>query len=166
MDCFRCVFHYRLVCVNDNLMLTSQDPLLSRIKTECYVVGITHCSFCYGFADQWTRPTCIATSMHSAGGIWRFMWILFMATLRSRCGHYIFALWFLLLFSFFFFFFFPRLISAVADLMSTVLPHMMWPYRLSANLECMSEMCCTLSLIHIWRCRRSYACRSRWSPYH
>ena len=25
---------------------------------------------------------------------------------------------------------------------------------------------CTLSLIHIWRCRRSYACRSRWSPYH
>ena len=23
-----------------------------------------------------------------------------------------------------------------------------------------------LSLIHIWRCRRSYACRSRWSPYH
>ena len=25
---------------------------------------------------------------------------------------------------------------------------------------------CNLSLIHIWRCRRSYACRSRWSPYH
>ena len=23
-----------------------------------------------------------------------------------------------------------------------------------------------LSLIHIWRCRRSYLCRSRWSPYH
>ena len=23
-----------------------------------------------------------------------------------------------------------------------------------------------LSLIHIWRCRRSYACRSRWSPFH
>ena len=23
-----------------------------------------------------------------------------------------------------------------------------------------------LSLIHIRRCRRSYACRSRWSPYH
>ena len=27
-------------------------------------------------------------------------------------------------------------------------------------------MYCTLSLIHIWRCRRSYACRSRWSPSH
>ena len=23
-----------------------------------------------------------------------------------------------------------------------------------------------LSLIHIWRCRRAAACRSRWSPYH
>ena len=23
-----------------------------------------------------------------------------------------------------------------------------------------------LSLIHIWRCRRSTTCRSRWSPYH
>ena len=35
-----------------------------------------------------------------------------------------------------------------------------------------SRWCCRweaeeeLSLIHIWRCRRSYACRSRWSPYH
>ena len=28
------------------------------------------------------------------------------------------------------------------------------------------ETCLRLSLIHIWRCRRSYACRSRWSPYH
>ena len=25
---------------------------------------------------------------------------------------------------------------------------------------------CSLSLIHIWRCRRSTLCRSRWSPYH
>ena len=24
----------------------------------------------------------------------------------------------------------------------------------------------TLSLIHIWRCRRAVGCRSRWSPYH
>ena len=47
--------------------------------------------------------------------------LLIMAALRSRCGHYIFALWFLLLF------FFPRLISAVADWMSTILPHMVWP---------------------------------------
>jgi len=48
---------------------------------------------------------------------------LFMAALRSRCGHYIFALWFLfLLLSFL-----PRLISAVTDKMSAILPHMVWP---------------------------------------
>jgi len=47
----------------------------------------------------------------------------------------IFILWFLLLSSFFF----PRLISAVGDWMSTILPHMVW---LSVNLECRSETCC------------------------
>jgi len=38
------------------------------------------------------------------------------------------------------FFFFLRLISAVADWMSAILPHMVWP---SVNLRCMSETCCT-----------------------
>ena len=28
------------------------------------------------------------------------------------------------------------------------------------------HMLVQLSLIHIWRCRRSTLCRSRWSPYH
>jgi len=37
--------------------------------------------------------------------------------------------------------FFPRLISAAADWMSAILPHMVWPY--SANLRCRSETCCT-----------------------
>jgi len=46
-----------------------------------------------------------------------------MAALRSRCGHYIFAPWFLIYSSFLF----PRLISAVGDWMSTILPHMAWP---------------------------------------
>jgi len=45
---------------------------------------------------------------------------LFMAALCNRCGHYIFALWFLYLF-------FPRLISAAAGWMSTILWHMVWP---------------------------------------
>ena len=40
------------------------------------------------------------------------------AALRSRCGHYIIVL--------FLSFFFPRLISAVADWMTTILRHMMW----------------------------------------
>ena len=62
---------------------------------------------------------------------------LVMAALCNRCGHYIFALRFLSSF----FFFFPRLISAVGDWMSTILPHI-W-CGLSVNLECMSEMCWT-----------------------
>jgi len=40
-----------------------------------------------------------------------------------------------------FFFLFSSLILAVADWMSTILPHMVWPY--SANLGCRSETCCT-----------------------
>ena len=47
---------------------------------------------------------------------------IFMAALLSRCGRYIFALWFLLIS-----FIFSRLISAVADWMSTILPQMVWP---------------------------------------
>jgi len=34
---------------------------------------------------------------------------------------------FMLFLSFFFLFFFPRLISAVGDWMSTILPHTVWP---------------------------------------
>jgi len=43
-----------------------------------------------------------------------------MAALLSRCGHYIFVL-------FLSSSFFPRLISAVVDWMSTILPYMVWP---------------------------------------
>jgi len=50
------------------------------------------------------------------------MVVIIMAALHSRCGHYIFALWFLLSSSFF-----PHVISVVADWMSTILPHMVWP---------------------------------------
>jgi len=51
---------------------------------------------------------------------------IIMAALCNRAGHYIFVLWFL---SFFLsiFLVFPRLISAAADLMSTILRHMVWP---------------------------------------
>jgi len=45
-----------------------------------------------------------------------------MAALHSRCGHYIFLLWF-----FFLSIFFPHVISAVADWMFTILPRMVWP---------------------------------------
>ena len=46
-----------------------------------------------------------------------------MAGLCNRADHYIFALWFLS-----FLLIFPRLITAVGDWMSTILPHIVWPY--------------------------------------
>jgi len=69
----------------------------------------------------------------------------------NRAGHYILQLWFCMaaqwVRSLYFaavvsFFFFPRLFSTVRDRMSTIglFPHMC---GISANLECMSEMCCT-----------------------
>jgi len=42
----------------------------------------------------------------------------------NRAGHYIFVLWFLPLSSFYLF---PRLFSAVADWISIILLHMVWP---------------------------------------
>jgi len=60
-----------------------------------------------------------------------------MVALWNRADRYIFALWFLLSS------FFPRLISAVADWMSAILPHMVWRCGLSANFRCRSETCCT-----------------------
>jgi len=57
--------------------------------------------------------------------IYIFMLWFVMVALWNRADHYIFALWLLL--SFFLLFLFPRLISAVADWMSAILPHMVWP---------------------------------------
>jgi len=48
--------------------------------------------------------------------------LFLMDALCNRAGHYILALWFYL-----FSIFFPRPISAAADWMSTILPHMVWP---------------------------------------
>ena len=40
------------------------------------------------------------------------------------------------------------------------------PFRCCLHVQLKRACNKNLSLIHIWRCRRSYACRSRWSPYH
>jgi len=48
--------------------------------------------------------------------------VVVMVALCYRADHYIFILWFLS-----FCLFFPRLISAVADPMSAILPHVVWP---------------------------------------
>jgi len=50
------------------------------------------------------------------------MFFLFMVALWNRADHYIFILWFLLSSIFF-----PCLISAVAEWMSTIHLHMVWP---------------------------------------
>jgi len=52
----------------------------------------------------------------------RKQFCLIMVALCNRADHYIF-----ILFHYSFFFVFPRLISAVGDWMSTILPHMVWP---------------------------------------
>jgi len=51
---------------------------------------------------------------------------IFMVAPWNGADHYIFILSFVLSF-FFLSIFFPRLISAAADWVSTILPHMMWP---------------------------------------
>ena len=77
----------------------------------------------------------------------KYTWSLFsMAALHNRCGHYILQLWFLS------FFFFPRLFSAVGDWM---LPHFHTWCGLSANLECMSEICCMWLAENTWH--KNYA---------
>ena len=62
---------------------------------------------------------------------------LIISGLRSRCGHYILQLWFLLLLSSSFF------IADSQRLQSGCLPYFYIWCGLSACLECMFEMCCT-----------------------
>ena len=88
-----------------------------------------------------SHPLCRHTGVFSSV---RCNTIITIAALCNRAGHYIFALWFL------FSIFFPRLISAVGDWMSTILPHKNTRCGLSANLECLSEMCCTRLAENTW----------------
>jgi len=52
---------------------------------------------------------------------------IIMAALCNGAGHYIFCPVVSFFLSSFYLFFFPRLISAVGDWMSAILPHMVWP---------------------------------------
>ena len=73
--------------------------------------------------QQWTTiARCAVPTVPTV--IWRFQLrsTLIMVALWNRADHYIFMLWFVLLLSFF-----ARLISAAADWMSAILPHMVWP---------------------------------------
>jgi len=72
------------------------------------------------------------------GGMLTKEHIIFMAALRSRCGHYIFVLW-VLLSSFFFFLFLAQSQRSQIGCLSYFCT---W-CGLSANLGCRSETCCT-----------------------
>jgi len=107
--------------------------------------------------------------------------VVYMAALCNTAGSYIFVLWFLLL-SFFvslwrqaiiflpcdFYLlllsiFFPRLISALAQSQRSeigCLPYFLTLCGLSANLECMSEMCCCTWLAENTGRKKSPFCRA------
>jgi len=89
-------------------------------------------SQCEGHTTNFAHNVLIIINTIPIGGF-QFSGALIMVALWKRADYYIFILWFLLSF------FFPRLISAVGDWMSAILPH----HRLSANLGCRSETCCT-----------------------
>jgi len=80
---------------------------------------LTSDSFVYLSTDHWLHLyNCL---MSTAGCVRLFF---FMAALHGRCGHYVFAVWFLS--SIFYLSFFPCLITAVAEWMSAILRHMVW----------------------------------------
>ena len=91
------------------------------------------------YFDSGFHTECTGTKSVQATAKWKLLrWstqFILMATLRSRCGHYIFALWFVSS-SFFFFLASPQWsqIGCVPYLHTWCGP--------SANLECMSEMRC------------------------
>jgi len=112
---------WRLSGSHENSLHESSEGFkLIRPLYSAAVVSLLHSSFLW--------PPCIADAD-----------IIFMIALCNRADHYIFALWFL---SSFFFFSSPNLSGGDwrLDVYHTSTP---W-YGLSANLECMSEMCCTL----------------------
>ena len=86
------------------------------ISEDCYILTMLLQSPTYRFSDS---EDCY----------------IFMASLYNRASHCIFVLWFLLLSCSFFLSFFPRLISAVADWMSTILPR----WALAHILHCISQ---------------------------
>jgi len=88
---------------------------VSETEPELNAVHTAGLGFLRASRVEASRPTQPCTYTTSA--------LLIMVALCNMADHYIFIL-FLPLSSFFSF---PRLISAVGDWMSTILPHMVWP---------------------------------------
>ena len=132
--CYICLAMSDVWCADAPLMhhsltyrMMRSRPGVGRVYTECNVQVAWH---------SWSWSTCDGViSLHAqCSRVLRCAFDAFtqgrtplvMAALWNRAGHYIFALWFLSSF-FLSSSFFPRLISAVGDWMSAILPHMMWP---------------------------------------
>ena len=58
-----------------------------------------------------------------------------------------------------------RIIIIIITAFISHLTNRKW-YRYPPRRAALTPLTIYLSLIHIWRCRRSTLCRSRWSPYH
>ena len=122
-------------------MRTSQSPRLSSLwtsrSTHRPAPRLSTCCLPLHRTERVSYRAATNTIRWSAAFPWFWRrcetYTLIMAALRNGAGHYIFALWQILLLSYFF----PPLFPAVAGWMSTILLHMVWPY--SANLECLSE---------------------------
>jgi len=78
-----------------------------------------------------------------------------MVALWNRAYQYIFILWFLSSF-------FPRLISAAAHWMSTILPHMVWPIFLSPVYQTGLTTGCIVYTNILQPVERTVAVRSTW----
>jgi len=99
-DCIKC---FKKLCSTEKLVIITGDCNLPDIDWSCYhapnsAIYNTFIDFVNNFGFLWS-PYGIGQTI------------------------YIFMLWFILSS----FFFFPRLISAAADWMSAILPHMVWP---------------------------------------
>jgi len=96
--------------IRDSICVSSccSEYIATRMPTNCWTDAVANCANNNSMFTSWLM-WCLSQ-----------MRTVFMAALWNRAGHYIFALWFLSSS----FFFFPRLISAVGDWMSTILPHL------------------------------------------
>jgi len=124
---FRCILFLQVICWEAGIWVPvffnfchsflSLVVLFTRLLSRCILfLRLVACPLIFLSITSHSNDSCLSTWPNHKR-------VLIMAALHSSCRHYIFALWFLLLLLPFF----PRLISAVAELMSTILLHMVWP---------------------------------------
>jgi len=114
-----------------------QSNTLNKLRV---LIHWARCAYCVavrcGTASGWrTNLKSYLERTHDRPTSVRYACVI-MAALRSRCGHYIFALWFL---SIYLFYSSPNLSGLRLD----DVPYFHTWCGSSANLECRSEMCCT-----------------------